>query len=56
MAQAGAVLLGHVGGVVAAHDRALAVAPASRAVAGQIPMLVVMIGYTLGGLWLLFSP
>jgi hypothetical protein len=56
VAQAGAVLLGHVGGVVAAHDRALAVAPASRAVVGQIPMLVVMIGYTLGGLWLLFSP
>ena len=53
--QAGAVVVGHVLGVVAAHDRALAVAPGATAVAGQIPMLLVMIGYTLGGLWLLFS-
>lgn len=53
--QAGAVVLGHVLGVIAAHDRALTIAPPNKAVLGQIPMLVVMIGYTLGGLWLLFS-
>lgn len=53
--QAGAVVTGHVLGVVAAHDRALEVAAPTRAVSGQIPMLVVMIFYTLGGLWLLFS-
>ena len=53
--QAGAVVVGHLLGVVAAHDRALAVAPGAAAIAGQIPMLLVMIGYTLGGLWLLFS-
>lgn len=54
--QAGAVVAGHVLGVIAAHDRALAIAPASTAVVGQIPMLVIMVGYTLGGLWLLFAP
>lgn len=54
--QAGAVLVGHVLGVIAAHDRALAIAPPSRAIIGQVPMLLTMIGYTLGGLWLLFSP
>lgn len=53
--QAGAVVFGHILGIVAAHDRALSVAPADKAVTSQVPMLVVMIGYTLGGLWLLFS-
>lgn len=53
--QAGAVVGGHILGIVAAHDRALAVAPADKAVIGQVPMLIVMVGYTLGGLWLLFS-
>ena len=55
VAQAGAVVGGHVLGIVAAHDRAIAVSPPDRAVIGQIPMLLVMVGYTLGGLWLLFS-
>ena len=53
--QTGAVVVGHVLGVIAVHDRALAVAAAATAVVGQVPMLLVMIGYTLGGLWLLFS-
>lgn len=55
MLQAGAVVVGHILGVIAAHDRALAIAPPSKAVVGQIPMLAIMIGYTLGGLWLLFA-
>lgn len=56
VAQAGAVVAGHIVGIVAAHDRALTVSPPGRAVAGQLPMLVVMVGYTVAGLLLLFSP
>lgn len=50
-----AVVTGHVVGVVAAHDRAVRLFPPRQAVAGQLPLLVLMIGYTLTGLWLLFS-
>ena len=56
VAQAGAVVAGHIVGIVAAHDRAITVSPPSRVVAGQLPMLVVMVGYTVAGLLLLFSP
>jgi hypothetical protein len=42
-------------GVVSAHDRAVALFPRSKALAGQLPLLVVMVGYTIGGLLLLFS-
>ncbi len=50
-----AVVTGHVVGIVAAHDRALAVLPERRKVSGQIAMLVLMICYTTAGLWLLFG-
>lgn len=50
-----AVVLGHVIGVVAAHDRAVALFPRRTALLGQLPLLVVMVGYTLGGLTLLFA-
>lgn len=50
-----AIVVGHVIGVVAAHDRAVRIFPASRAVASQLPLLVLMICYTLGGLLLLFA-
>jgi hypothetical protein len=49
------VVLGHVLGVVLAHDRAVQLLPRRRAVVGQLPMLVVMVAYTVGGLSLLFS-
>jgi hypothetical protein len=49
------VLAGHVLAVVAAHDRALRVLPGQTRVSGQVPMLVLMLGYTVGGLLLLFS-
>jgi hypothetical protein len=49
------VVAGHLVAVVAAHDRAVRVLPAHRAVAGQLAMLAVMLGYTVGGLLLLFS-
>lgn len=50
-----AVVLGHALGVVAAHDRAARLFPRRQAVAGQVPLLVLMVGYTVGGLSLLFA-
>jgi hypothetical protein len=49
------VVTGHVLGVVLAHDRAVRLLPRRNAVIGQLPMLVLMVGYTIGGLSLLFS-
>jgi hypothetical protein len=51
----GAVVVGHVLGVVAAHDRAVALFPRRTALLGQLPLLVVMVCYTLAGLTLLFA-
>lgn len=54
--QVGAIVVGHVLGLVLAHDRALeieAAAPGSRGVRSQWPMLVLMILYTVGGLYFL---
>ncbi len=50
-----AIILGHVLGVVAAHDRAVRLFPTTQAVAGQLPLLILMVGYTVGGLVLLFA-
>lgn len=50
-----AVVTGHVLGVVLAHDRAVALLPRRHAIRGQLPLLVLMIGYTVGGLTLLFA-
>jgi hypothetical protein len=56
--QTGALVLGHVAGLVLAHDRALVVmgvppASARAASRSQIVMLVVMVLFTLLGMWLL---
>jgi hypothetical protein len=52
--QVAALLLGHVSGLMLAHDRALAVYTRVRdAVRSQYWMLIVMIGFTSLGLWLL---
>jgi hypothetical protein len=53
--QVAAVVTGHLMGVVAAHDRAVRLFPRRQALAGQLPMLALMVGYTLGGLTLLFA-
>jgi hypothetical protein len=54
--QVGALVVGHVAGLVLAHDRAVSVMASARlAVATQYPMLVLMVLYTVGGLWLLSS-
>jgi hypothetical protein len=50
-----AVVCGHLLGVMSAHDRAVSLFPRHKALAGQLPLLVVMVGYTIGGLVLLFS-
>jgi len=50
-----AVVTGHVLGVVAAHDRAVAVLPKRNQLTGQLPLLVVMVFYTVTGLYLLFG-
>ncbi|UDY22823.1 hypothetical protein [Nocardioides sp. Kera G14] len=51
----GAVVIGHVLGVVAAHDRSIKLLPKQHQVTGQLPLLFAMVGFTAGGLYLLFS-
>ena len=51
----GFVVLGHVAGVIAAHDRALRVLPKRHQLTGQLAMMLVMVGYTFTGLYLLFG-
>ncbi len=50
-----AVVLGHVLGVVAAHDRAIKLLPRRHQLTGQLPLLFVMVAFTAGGLYLLFA-
>lgn len=50
-----AVTLGHVVGVVAAHDRAIKLLPRRHQLTGQLPLLVAMVCFTVGGLYLLFA-
>jgi hypothetical protein len=49
------VVAGHMAGVVAAHDRALKVLPSAHQITGQLAMMLVMVGYTFTGLYLLFG-
>jgi hypothetical protein len=52
--QVAALLAGHVCGLVLAHDRALALFPDHRrAVRSQYWMLVIMVGFTNLGMWLI---
>ena len=52
--QVGALVTGHVIGLVLGHDRALSLYGSPRAaIASQIVMLVVMVMFTILGLWLL---
>lgn len=50
-----AVVLGHILGVVAAHDRAIRLLPLRHQLTGQLPLLFAMVGFTAGGLYLLFA-
>ncbi|MGH3766158.1 MAG: hypothetical protein ACRDTX_13580 [Pseudonocardiaceae bacterium] len=49
------VIIGHVLAVISAHDRSVALFPRADAVIGQLPMMILMVGYTVGGLTLLFA-
>jgi hypothetical protein len=49
------VVAGHVLGVIAAHDRAIKILPGRHQLTGQLPLLVAMIAFTVGGLYLLFA-
>lgn len=51
----GFVVAGHIAGVIAAHDRALQLLPKRHQVTGQLAMMLVMVGYTFTGLYLLFG-
>ncbi|PHP67883.1 hypothetical protein CSC94_04165 [Zhengella mangrovi] len=57
LTQAGAVVAGHVIAIMAAHAIALSMFPSNRkALASQLPLIAVMIAFTLFGLWLLATP
>lgn len=51
----GAVVIGHVLGVVAAHDRAIKLLPRRHQLTGQLSLLLAMVAFTVGGLYLLFA-
>jgi hypothetical protein len=55
--QVGALVVGHVLGLVVAHDRALSLYRSARsAVRTQYAMLALMVLYTVGGMWILSRP
>jgi hypothetical protein len=49
------VVGGHIAAVIAAHDRALRILPRGHQLTGQLAMMLVMVGYTFTGLYLLFG-
>ena len=51
----GAVVVGHVLAAIVAHDRALRLLPPRHQLTGQLPLLFAMVGFTAGGLYLLFA-
>ena len=52
--QVAALVIGHVAGLAIAHDRAVVVFPHRRsALEAQLPMLGLMVLYTVAGMWLL---
>ena len=55
-AQVGLIVAAHVAGVVVAHALAVRHAARRAAVAGQLPLVLLMIGHTVLGLWLLSTP
>jgi hypothetical protein len=49
------VVTGHIVAVIAAHDKALRLLPSAHQLTGQLTMMLVMIGYTFMGWYLLFG-
>jgi len=50
-----AIVTGHVLAAVVAHDRAIRLLPPRHHLIGQLPLLIAMVGFTSGGLYLLFA-
>ncbi|TCJ93497.1 hypothetical protein [Nocardia alba] len=50
-----AVLIGHLLGVAAAHDRCLVLLPPRHRLTGQLALMLTMVGFTFTGLYLLFG-
>ncbi|MEU1999698.1 hypothetical protein ABZ511_35145 [Nocardia gamkensis] len=50
-----AVVIGHILGVAAAHDRCLRLLPRAHRVTGQLALMLVMVGFTFTGLYLLLE-
>jgi hypothetical protein len=50
-----AIVGGHVLGVIASHDRAMRLLPLRHRLTGQLPLLMVMVLFTVGGLYLLLT-
>ncbi|MFT4201265.1 hypothetical protein [Gordonia sp. (in: high G+C Gram-positive bacteria)] len=50
-----AIVVGHLLAVVAAHDAALRILPKRHHLTGQLALMLLMVGYTFTGLWLLFG-
>jgi hypothetical protein len=58
VAQVACIVVGHLAGVLAAHDRALRAAPGREpmlVIADELPSVLLMVGYTWAGLFLLFA-
>jgi len=53
LVQVGAIVIGHVVGVVSAHDRAVGVFSGRNKTRGQYSLLAVMVAYSVGGIALL---
>ena len=49
------IVIGHVVGVVVAHDLSVRWLPARQRISGQLALLAVMVVFTCGGLLLLFA-
>ena len=49
------IVAGHIAAVFSAHDRAVRLLPPRAAVVGQLPMMALMLAYTLGGLSLMLT-
>jgi hypothetical protein len=50
-----AIIVGHLLAVIAAHDAALRILPRRHHLTGQLALVLLMVGYTFTGLWLLFG-
>ncbi|MFT3899277.1 MAG: hypothetical protein QM728_03405 [Gordonia sp. (in: high G+C Gram-positive bacteria)] len=51
----GSIIVGHLLAVVSAHDAALRILPRRHHLTGQLALMLLMVGYTFTGLWLLFG-